>query len=353
MSGRLARARSALPVTAERNYLGTGSFGPISQTYSVTLRRATLETLRHGRIVEPHFEAVGKALERIRGALAGILGADAAEVALTRSTSASLEAAVREFPLEPGDEVICTPHEHPALTVPLSEQARRRGFSVVLAQVPEQGAEDLRWLSQCVTSKTRLIAFSGVSFTTGQRLPIERIGEFAVRRGIRTLLDAAQCVGAIPLDPGAAGIDLCAFPLQKWLCGPEGIGALYVRSGSLDALRRDRLTQSLGVLEATAAHLDWMAEAIGWPFVFERTLSLASGLREAVRDQGKLRLVTPEAHAGLVCFETERGRYATVMKKLKRRRIVLRAWPELDRYRVSTAFFNTEKEIASLLSAFH
>jgi L-cysteine/cystine lyase len=299
----LARARKALPVTEDQIYLSTGSLGPMSSVFSVTLRRCTLDDLHHGRFEAERFAAMASATEAIRREIASIVSVPPAEIALTRSTSDSLRAVIDGFPFEPGDEVVCTQLEHPACTNPLSEGARKRRFDVTLAQVPEDGAEDLAWLEACVTPRTRLIAFSAVGYTTGQLLPIARIGRFARAHGIYTLVDGAQCIGAVETNLAEAGIDFCAFPLQKWLCGPEGLGALYVRSGSIESLRRDRFTQSRGVLEATAAHLAWMRESIGWSWVHERTARLAGSAREALAAAPGIRLETPEMHAGLVTIE--------------------------------------------------
>lgn len=352
MSPELTRARRAIPVTAESAYLSTGSWGPISQPFSVTLRRCTLDELRHGRMTDERFEVRERATEQIRRQLADLVSVEPERIALTRSTSASLETVIRGFPWAPGDEAVCTQLDHRASTAPLADEARRRGFNVRIAQVPEDDADDLQWLARCVTARTRLIAFSGVSYTTGQRLPVEEIAAFAREHGILSLLDAAQCVGAMPLDLAECGIDFCAFPLQKWLLGPEGMGALYVRNQEFDVMLEDRTTQSRGVLEATATHLDWLRDEIGWPWIFERTRALASGARRTLAGIPGLVVVTPESHAGLVTVETDPARYARISANARKRRIVLRTWPELGRFRFSTAFFNTEREIAAAARLF-
>jgi len=352
LSPELKRARQAFPVTEQSAYLATGSWGPISKPYAVALRRAVLDELKAGRLNQARFDAIADSTERIRAVLAGLLGVSSAEIVLTRSTSASLEAVIREFPFEAGDEVVCTQLEHHACTDPLKDGARKGRFSVTLAQVPENDADDLRWLEQCVTARTRLIAFTGVSFETGQRLPIAQIGKFARERGIATLLDAAQWVGAVPLDLPATQIDYCAFPLQKWLCGPEGIGGLYVHGGAAAPLGRDRLTQPRALLEATAGHLEFLRDSIGWDFILERTAALAALARESFAALPGIRVLTPSEHAGLVTIEAERGTHAGFAAKLARRKIVVRVWPELDRYRLSTAFFNSEQEIARAVRVF-
>jgi L-cysteine/cystine lyase len=111
------------------------------------------------------------------------------------------------------------------------------------------------------------------------------------------------------------------------------------------------MTQSRGVLEATTVHLDWLREQIGWPWIFERTQKLAALAREVLAGVPELTVITPAAHAGLVTVETDPVRNAEIAIRLKRRRIALRTWPELGRYRLSTAFFNTDKEINAVARA--
>jgi L-cysteine/cystine lyase len=351
LSRKLELGRRSLPVTAESIYLGTGSWGPTSRIYATTLRRLTLEDLRSGRMSAERFEAMAGATERIRRALATLVGAAPETIALTQSTSAALEIVLDEFPWRTGDEVVCTQLEHRACTQPLSEVSRRHSVDVRLAHVPEEGARNLDWLARCVTPRTRLIAFTGVSYTTGQRLPLAAIAAFGREHNVATLVDAAQWVGAMPLDLPASGVDFCAFPLQKWLSGPEGMGALYVRDESFASFKRDRVSQSRGVLQATAEHLDWLAGKIGWDFIFERTQSLSARARAALAEIPAIRVITPSEHAGLVTIEASSS-HAGIAARLERRRVVLRAWPEQGRYRLSTAWFNTDKEIATAVAAF-
>jgi L-cysteine/cystine lyase len=352
LSPELARARRELPLTAECNYLSTGSYGPYSRTYSAAVRRIVLEELQLGRMAAGHFEAREHAAEQIRHHLAQLCQVRPEEIALMPSTSAALDTVIRSFAFGPGDEVVCTQLEHQACTAPLAEQARRLGFSVRIAHVPEDDADDLGWLLKCVTPRTRLIAFTGVSYMTGQRLPLAAIGTFARAQGITTLLDAAQCIGAMPLDLAGSGIDFCGFPLQKWLLGPDGLGGLYVREGSGAELLQDRVTHPRALLEATVAHLDWLQNGVGWQPIFERTLKLATRARERLAGIAGLRVVTPAAHAGLVAVDTAPEQFAAIAARARRRRIVMRSWPELGRFRLSTAFFNTDQEIAAAIRLF-
>jgi len=281
-AARIERLRGAFPVTVERVYFGTGSFGPISAPFAAA-RRAYLDAeLSAGRYTVDRYERTAHARARLRAELAAVVGAAPTELALTQGTGDGLAAVLAGLHWEPGDEIVYTQHEHPALLEPLEALERRGLVRLRIVRAPQTGAEDTAWLAAALTPRTKLVAFSGTAFTLGQRLPVAAIVALARARGIPTLLDGAQSVGAMPLDLATSGVDFCAFPLQKWLCGPEGLGALYVRDGSLEALRRDRVTRSWDVFDATAAHLEWLRTEAGWPWLAARCVALADHARRAL-----------------------------------------------------------------------
>src|ERR1700716_4614342 len=98
------------------------------------------------------------------------------------------------------------------------------GVSLRMAGVLERPAEEaLQAVVDAVTPRTRLIALSHVLWLNGHVIPIAEIKR---QSGLPVLVDGAQSVGAIPVDVTAA--DYYTVSGQKWLCGPELTGALYV-----------------------------------------------------------------------------------------------------------------------------
>jgi L-cysteine/cystine lyase len=338
-------ARGALPVSREHAYLDTGSIGPVSTVFAEALARSTDEDLRAGRALMRRYDRMAEAREKIRSEIASLLGVAAQEIVLTRSTTDGIRTLLARHPWSPGDEIVTTQLEFPPCIDAIGELARGGEVSVRTAEVPATNVDGLAWLERCMTPKTRLIAVSGVAFTQGMRLPIERIAEFASANGVHTLVDGAQLVGAATPDLAGTAIDFLAMPLQKWICGPEGLGALYVRGDTLPPGTRDQLVHGWPVLEAAAEHLEWMRESLGWPWIHERTTTLAAHARDVLQGNDSIRVVTPNAHAGLVSVQCARGTTSKIVDRLHAKRMIVRHRPELDLLRISTAFFNTEEEI--------
>ena len=101
-------------------------------------------------------------------------------------------------------------------------------MEVVFLDVGADGDDDrtLTAFDAAITADTRLVSISHVLWTTGAVMPVARIAELAHDRGALVVVDGAQAAGAIPFRFDDLGADLYAVPAQKWLLGPEGMGAL-------------------------------------------------------------------------------------------------------------------------------
>lgn len=344
-------ARDGIPLAEGRIYLDTASVGPVSRIYADTLAERTDADLRTGRAQQARFERIDQAKSRIRSEIAALLAVEPETLELTQGTTSGIRAVIERFPWEPGDEIVSTSLEFPRCIEPLRKIAEQRKLELRIADVPVNDSGSFDWLERCVTTKTRLLVFSGVAYATGQRLPIDRIAEFSKLRGIHTLVDGAQLIGAAMLDLGRTPVDFVAMPLQKWLGGPEGLGALYVRAGTLDLLRKDSAVHGWPVLEASAAHLAWLREQLGWAWIHERTRHLAGYARTAIEALGDGRLITPENFAGIVAMRCMPGNPQQLFDRLIATGMTVRYRPEIGLFRISTAFFNREDEIDRFVSA--
>ena len=145
---------------------------------------------------------------------------------VTASTTMGCQIVLSGLRLEPGDEIVTTDEEHFGLLGPLHVSGAR----VRVAATRGRNADEaLAAVLAEVGPRTRLVALSHVSWMTGHILPV---GAIKAETGLPLLVDGAQSIGAIPVDVGEA--DFYTVSGQKWLCGPDATGALYVRD--LDAL---------------------------------------------------------------------------------------------------------------------
>src|SRR5205807_5797199 len=172
----------------------------------------------------PYFDELIGLAASLREGYARVLGAEVDQVALTGSTTDGVNTILSGLDLRPGDEIVTSDEEHPGLLAPLGRARRRCGVTVRAVPFTE--------LAAAVSETTRLVACSHVSWVSGRVLDMASLRS----TGVPVLLDAAQALGAIPVDVAALGCDYYAASGQKWLCGPEGSGCLYVRSDRLDEL---------------------------------------------------------------------------------------------------------------------
>ena len=189
------------------------------------LAQASAE-LRGGRGGAAYFDNLIETRGRVRGQFAELLGMGEDHVALTASTTMGCQIVLSGLRLEPGDEIVTTDEEHFGLLGPLHVSGARVRVAATRGRT---GDEALEAVLAEVGPRTRLVALSHVSWMTGHILPVAAI---KAETGVPLLVDGAQSVGAIPVDVGDA--DYYTVSGQKWLCGPDATGALYVRD--LDAL---------------------------------------------------------------------------------------------------------------------
>jgi cysteine desulfurase/selenocysteine lyase len=154
------------------------------------------------------------------------------EVIFTRGTTESINLVAQTWGLahlKAGDEILLTEMEHHSNIVPWQLLAERVGARLVFLPVTgDVGLLDLKQLDGLLTSKVKLCALTHISNTLGTVNPVAELCERARKRGIVTLVDAAQSAGHLPLNVQEIACDFLAFSGHK-ICGPTGIGILYAR----------------------------------------------------------------------------------------------------------------------------
>jgi selenocysteine lyase/cysteine desulfurase len=370
--------RAAFPVLKEVTYLNTGTYGLMPEPAVTAFLEVTREFETRG--VACRADLGGK-MNETRKRIAGLLGAEPGEIAFTRNATDGINLVLAGLPWQPGDEVITTDEEHEAMIHPLLYLQRERGLRVRTVSVSPCAEIMLARLEEALSPRTKLVAMSHVTCETGTRLPARQICAWAAQRGVLTLFDGAQALGALPINVHELGCDFYTSNGHKWLCGPKGTGIFYMRqsqasllflahvgAGSLekadrmagiaepwpDARRFEFGTRAWALYAGLGAALDWF-EGLGWEAVYQRVADLAGYLKARVRQCPYFHLLSPEGQdesSGLTSFTVE-GLNASDLGRLLRERwnMYVRVIPHYNALRISTAHFNDEEDINRLLNA--
>ena len=350
--------RALFPVLERFAYLNAGTLGPLAQPTLTAMEERVRFDQEQGRGGRAWFDSMIALRTRIRDQVAQLLGATPDRVALTSSTTGGCNIVVAGLGLGPGDEIVTTDSEHPGLLLPLGVSGARVRVADVAGRPT---AEALQRIVACVGPKTRLLALSHVLWTTGQLMPVRELKQAT---GLPILVDGAQSVGAIPVAVGE--LDFYTVSGQKWLCGPEPIGALYVRDpeGLRISFPSSWAQQSIEpdgsfVPTAGAPRFDsgWIstpmlagfaaALALAPDWRFERAAAVAAQCRAAVAEKYEAIGDTP---LGTLVSFVPRGDPAETAAKLYDRRVVIRDLPRTGWVRASCGWWTNEDDIDRLLA---
>ena len=347
------------PVLERVAYLNAGTFGPLAQeTLDAMVAEASAE-LEGGRGGKPYFDDLIEARARVRGLFAELLGATADHVAVTASTTTGCQIVLSGLRLEPDDEIVTTDEEHFGLLGPLHVSGARVRVAATRGRTAD---EALDAVVGEVGPRTRLIALSHVSWMTGHILPVDAI---KAETGLPLLVDGAQSVGAIPVEMGDA--DYYTVSGQKWLCGPDATGALYVRD--LEALavalptywsRETHGPDGTFMPVESAQRFDTgpipmpslagLEVALGTPppSRYDDARAMTERCQELLFE--RFEVVTAPNQATLVTFVPD-GDSSETVARLFDAGVVVRDVPETGCVRVSCGYWNTEEHLDRLLGA--
>ena len=235
---KLAAVRAAMPALGAGIYLNTGSVGPLPAETAAAMAEIAAWERDTGR---GHVDSIPDTLQRLaeaRAGVAAIMGTDASAVALMHSTTDGMNAAALAIDWRPGDRAVTTSVEHPGGIGPMYALRDRGTAALEILDVGDDGddARTIAAFEAAITPGTRLVSMSHVAWTTGAILPVAAIAEIAHARGALVVVDGAQAAGAIPTRFDDLDVDFYAIPAQKWLLGPEGMGALVVGPRALERL---------------------------------------------------------------------------------------------------------------------
>ena len=380
---KLAAIREALPALSAGIYLNTGSVGPLPAETAAAMTEIAARERDIGRADPAWIEELPMRMAEARAGVAAILGTDADAVALTHSTTDAMNLGTLALDWTGGGRIVTTRSEHPGGLGALYALRDRHagGVEVVFVDAGADGddARTIAAFDAAITPGTRLVAISHVLWTTGAVMPVAAIAEIAHARGALVSLDGAQAAGAIPFRFEETGADLYAVSAQKWLLGPEGMGALVVAP-----LVADRLRPALGgnysfERNDSAGMADWwpdarrfeasnyhrpsvvgMARSLGWlsmyvglDYIYRTGTARALAAARRLASVPGVTVLTPtERMSTLVTFRIAGWAAQEALDELGARVFAIaRTITSLDALRISVGFFTSDDELERFAGA--
>lgn len=372
---KLVAVRAALPSLSAAIQLNTGTCGPIPAESAAAMTELESYERDFGRAQAEYWQEALQRIDEARAGVAAVLGGDLDEVALTHAATDGMNMGTWAIDWRDGGRAVTTCHEHAGGVGPLYMVCDRFGADLAFAEFAGDAPDDeiVAIFDRLITPGTKLVSFSHVLWTTGLVMPVERITALAHERGAIVIVDGAQAAGAIPVNVRDLGVDLYAIPAQKWLLGPEGLGALWARRelipelgasfagyfafASIDSRGNRELHDDARRFQVTNYHRPsvlGMARAIGWltmfvglEFVHRRGAEMARRAADQLAGIDGVTLLTPrDRMAGLVTFQIDGWTPDQAMEELAARTFcIIRTLPLVNALRISVGFWTSEDEL--------
>jgi len=342
----LARIRAQLGLPDEMISVNAGSWGPMCQP----ARDALVQTydrefsVRSGIPSLPYHEYYRQGLEADRIEVGRLLHCDPNEITLCESTTVGLNIFLWGMDFEPGDEIVAGSLENPTAIVPLRILGQRKKVKLVYAAQGNGDKDPTQAIQEAITPRTKLVLISHVNFANGNRVDLKGISKLAHEHNALVLADGIQAVGTGESNVKELEVDGYAMARHKFLCGPEGAGALYVSEKVLSRIhptfsglfsdaghgmapelqilptgqRFEISTRAVPIFMGGTACLRWFHDQVGWEFAFKRIRKNREKLFDLItRLKGVGSISLPDQQSGLITFSIDGLDPVEIVERLK------------------------------------
>jgi L-cysteine/cystine lyase len=230
--------RQLFPALANKRYFNYGGQGPMAQATLDAMAQAQ----QHMQVIGPFSNQVNQWIQQqaaeMRGIMAAELGVSMETMTLTEDVTVGCNIPLWGIPWRAGDHILLSDCEHPGVIAAVQEICRRYGAHYTICPLMDtvNGGDPVAAIADHLRPETRLLVISHILWNTGQVLPLKSIVDLCHSHNpqpVLVLVDAAQSVGAMPLNLAELEVDFYAFTGHKWWCGPAGLGGLYSRPETL------------------------------------------------------------------------------------------------------------------------
>lgn len=377
------KVRSQIPLVARNVYLDNAGAGPPPLSVHGAMRLFLDEWRDYGERWEPWLLEI----VRTRELFARLISARPEEVACVPSVTSGLAAIASALPLKSGQNVVVSELNFPT-NVYIWHSMKEKGFlSEVRVLKAQNGQIPLSAFEKGIDDETAAVSIDYVSWINGCRENVQNISRIAHSHGALMVVDAFHAVGVFPVDVRRLDVDVLTCGTYKWLMGPHGTAFLYVKREILEQLK-PAIVGWHGISDSVVARVLAKQDTFGRPFDLSRAdpakdatrfewgtwaVIAVAGAKAAIEFTLKYppeeraplierlrkrlieglgkrakRITSPleeERGSGIVTFEVDDA--VETARRLQEQRVVVA--PRVNTLRVSPHFYNTEREVDTLL----
>ncbi|WP_016873531.1 aminotransferase class V-fold PLP-dependent enzyme [Chlorogloeopsis fritschii PCC 9212] len=275
--------RQQFPALANKTYFNYGGQGPMPKASMDAITQAQAYIQEIGPFGNAVGKWIGQEVKATRIAIASELTVQPETITITENVTVGCNIAMWGIEWQAGDHLLLSDCEHHSVVAIAQEISRRYSVEVTTCPLmPTLNEGDpVAVIAQHLRPNTRLVVLSHILWNTGQVLPLDKIVEKCRDNNSLLLIDAAQSVGSLPLNLTELGVDFYAFTGHKWLCGPAGIGGLYVSPEIRTSLKPTFVGWRSIITDSQGMPVDWQPNGQCYE-VATSDYPLYAGLREAI-----------------------------------------------------------------------
>ncbi len=232
----LVAYREEFPVVERKSYLISASLGPVSERSKRYLGEYVEAWETMGAPEPVWFERIFPRIREVKRIYAGMIGADASELAVTTNVTMALASVLSCLDLSgERNRIVLTELDFPT-DGHVSLAHRRRGAEVSFLPSPDGLTVPVEAFAEAIDERTALVIINRVLYRSSALLDVKEICRIARRAGAWTVIDDFHGAGIVPIDVHDVGCDFHTTGVLKWLCGGPGLTFLYARSDLIPTL---------------------------------------------------------------------------------------------------------------------
>ena len=225
-------------ISKKKIYLNNGSVGPLPLSTIKSITDFNLRYSEQGPDSKEFNEYLDKLKIETRKRVSDLLNCSADEIIFTQSTTEGINYITNGICWKKNEKILVRNpiNEHYSNYLPWIKVANDKNLKIDKFPVEKENLllDDLK--NSVNSKKPKIVTTSHIMYNNGSVTPVEEIGKILKDNNTDILfsIDGAQSVGAINVDVKKINCDFISFPAFKWICGPLGIGILYVNKKVLD-----------------------------------------------------------------------------------------------------------------------